>query len=204
VTPEVYESFYGPRNFHFIFNHCLFIISGIDTRDPKSYLDFLRETLSRQAKGKRNIFIFIHNPPKLLSPAGSFSLPNEEEFFSLLERYKVTACFFGDTHAYGRGEHKGTNLILSGGGGRLKQRQPEWGKFNHILKITVEEEMIREGMIILKGGEVHSREILKKWVFIHLFPILKGSGWMLYLVLVILLIISGFFFYKFLKTSQLR
>ena len=204
VTPKVYESLYGPRNFYFIFNNCLFVISGIDPRDPPYYLNYLRETLSQQGKGKKHIFIFIHNPPKLVGPAGSFSLPNEEEFFSLLYSYKVTTCFFGDTHAYGRGQSRGTNLIVSGGGGRLKQRQSEWGKFNHIMKITVDENMIREGMMILKGEEGRFRAIFKKWVFIHLFPILKNSGWMFYLVFAILLTLSGFFCFKFLKTIRSR
>ena len=128
VTPEIYESLYGPRNFYFIFNDCLFIISGIDRRNPTGYLNYLRDTLSKRAAGKRHIFIFMHHPPKGVGIPGSFSLPNEEEFFSLLEIYKVTTCFFGDFHGYWRGQRKGTNLIVSGGGRSFKEVATRMGK----------------------------------------------------------------------------
>jgi hypothetical protein len=180
VTPEVYESLYGPRNFSFTFNGCLFIICGIDSNDPSGYLNYLRNILSKDGKGKKHIFIFEHHPPRVVGEAGSFSLPNEEEFFSLLETYKVTTCFCGDYHAYWRGERRGTNLIVSGGGGgRLKNWQPEWGKFHHIMRITVGEDMTSEEMIILKGVVFPWSE-LRRNVYLCLFPILKDRYWILY------------------------
>ena len=45
VTPEIYESLYGERNFDFIFNDCLFIICGVDLRSPALYLDYLHDTI---------------------------------------------------------------------------------------------------------------------------------------------------------------
>ena len=192
VTPEVYESLYGPRNFRFTFNDCLFIICGIDPENQGSYLTYLRDILSEEGKGKRRIFLFMHHPPKGVGMAGSFSLPYEEEFFSLLEVHKVTSCFFGDYHAYWRGQRRGTNLIVSGGGGgRLKKWQPEWGKFHHILRITVGEDMMNEEMMILKG-EVFPLSELRKWVFVHLFPILKDRDWVLYCGCILFLSLGTF------------
>jgi hypothetical protein len=192
VTPEVYESLYGPRNFSFTFNGCLFIICGIDSNDPGGYLNYLRNILSKDGKGKRHIFIFEHHPPRVVGKVGSFSLPNEEEFFSLLETYKVTSCFFGDYHAYWRGQRRGTNLIVSGGGGgRLKKWQPEWGKFHHILRITVGEDMMSEEMMILKGGVFPLSE-LRKWVFVHLFPPLKDRDWVPYSGVILFLSLGTF------------
>jgi hypothetical protein len=180
VTPEVYESLYGPKNFNFTFNGCLFIICGIDPNDPGGYLSYLRDVLSKEGKRKRYIFLFEHHPPRVVGEAGSFSLPNEEEFFSLLETYKVTTCFFGDYHAYWRGERRGTNLIVSGGGGgRLKNWQLEWGKFHHIMRITVGEDMTSEEMIILKGVVFPWSE-LRRNVYLCLFPVLKDRYWVLY------------------------
>ena len=192
VTPEVYESLYGPKNFNFTFNGCLFIICGTDLNDPGGYLNYLRNILSKDGEGKRHIFIFEHHPPKVVGKAGSFSLPNEEEFFSLLETYKVTACFFGDYHAYWRGERRGTNLIVSGGGGgRLKNWQPEWGKFHHIMKITVGEDMTSEEIIILKGVVFPWSE-LRRNVYLCLFPVLKDRYWILYSGAVVLLSLGIF------------
>jgi hypothetical protein len=180
VTPEVYESLYGPKNFNFTFNDCLFIVFGLDSENQMSYLSYLREVLSKEGKGKRYIFLFEHHPPRVVGKAGSFSLPNEEEFFSLLETYKVTTCFFGDYHAYWRGERRGTNLIVSGGGGgRLKNWQPEWGKFHHIMRITVGADMTSEEMIILKGVVFPWSE-LRRNVYLCLFPVLNDRYWILY------------------------
>ena len=180
VTPEIYESLYGTRNFDFVFNNCLFIICGIDPKNPAHYINYLHDTLSKKGKGKRSIFVFIHHPPRGVGMAASFSLPNEEEFFSLLETYQVTSCFFGDYHGYWRGERKGTNLIVSGGGGTIKSWQPVWGRFHHILKITVDENTISEDMMILPGEVSSFSGTFRKWVFINLFPILINRSWVLY------------------------
>jgi len=182
VTPEVYESLYGPRNFFFVFNQCLFVICGIDPSTPYTYLNFLRETLQREAPGKRYIFLFAHTPPKVaVHIGGSSLLPKENEFFALLEEFKVTSCFFGDRHAYWRGQRKGTGLIISGGGGRFKSYQPEWGKFHHLIKVTVEKEMIDED--ILTAGEGLGLAIaFQHFAFKQLGPFVQGRTWVLYLV----------------------
>ncbi len=187
VTPEIYESLYGARNFDFIFNDCLFILCGIDPKNRTSYLDYLRDTLSHKGNGEKNIFVFMHHPPKGVAKAGSFSLPNEEEFFSLLEAYKVTTCFFGDYHGYWRGQRRGTNLIVSGGGGKIKSWQPIWGRFHHILRITVDENTISEGMMILPGEVLSLSGTLKKWTFVHLFPMIQQKGWVLYVITLLFL-----------------
>jgi 3',5'-cyclic AMP phosphodiesterase CpdA len=118
VTPEIFESLYGARNFDFVFNNCLFIICEIDPRNPTGYLNYLRETLSQKGVGRKYIFIFAHYPPeRLIKYKRRAALPNEEEFFSLVESYKVTTCFFGNYHGYRRAQTKGVNLIVLGGGG---------------------------------------------------------------------------------------
>jgi len=183
ITPERYESLYGSMHFDFVFNDCLFILCGIDERDREGYLRFLRETLFQKGKGRKHIFIFMHPPPSDIGIPDSYPFPGREEFFSLLETYRVTSCFFGDYHGYWRVETKGTNLIVSGGGGgSLKKIQPEWGKFHHLLRITVDENGFSEGMMIFPGTVVDIRGTLKKWMFIHLFPTLKDRGWILYVL----------------------
>jgi hypothetical protein len=108
-------------------------------------------------------------------------LPNEEEFFSLLESYKVTSCFFGDYHGYWRGQRSGTNLIVSGGGGgRLKNSESPWGRFHHMLKITVDENVVSEGMMIHPGELSSVWGALKPWAFVQFFSIVDDRGWILY------------------------
>jgi hypothetical protein len=187
VTPEIYESLYGARDFNFVYNNCLFIICGIDAKNPTYYLDYLRDTLSQKGAGKKYIFVFTHFPPKGLADYIEGPLPSEEEFFSLLEKYKVTTCFFGDFHGYWRGQRKGVNLIVSGGGGRLKSSQPPWGKFHHLLNITVDGNTISESLIVLPGEARSFLGTLEKGTFIHLFPVIQEKGWVLYVLFIFFL-----------------
>ncbi len=183
VTPEVYKLLYGAMNFDFVFNNCFFIICGVDPKNPEVFLNYLRDTLSKEREGKRHIFVFIHYPPKGLTEhiRGSLPIPDEEDFFSLLETYKVTTCFFGDYHGYWRGQRKGVNLIVSGGGGgRLKQSQPEWGKFHHILRVSVDNDIISEDVITLSRRWISFEDIFEERIFTRLFPTVHDRVWVLY------------------------
>ena len=198
VTPEIYESLYGARNFDFIFNDCLFIICGVDLKSPALYLDYLRQALNNNGKGRKHVFVFIHYPPKGLAEhiKGSLPIPREEEFFSILEDHKVTACFFGDYHGYWRGEQKGVNLIVSGGGGgRLKRSQPEWGKFYHILKITVEPEKFVEEVITIQE-QFKLEDAFEEWIFTNLFPVLGTSVKIYYLIFAGFVMVVGYCLFK--------
>ena len=205
VTPEVYESLYGKRNFDFIFNDCLFIICGVDLKFPAIYLDNLRQALNNNGKGRKHIFVFIHYPPKGLAEhiKGSLPIPREEEFFTLLEDHKVTACFFGDYHGHWRGQRKGVNLIVSGGGGRQKRSQPEWGKFHHILKITVEPEKFVEELITIQE-QFELENAFEEWTFTNIFPVLGTSIGVYYLIFVGFAMVFGYSLLKLARAIRSR
>jgi 3',5'-cyclic AMP phosphodiesterase CpdA len=205
VTKDIYESLYGSMNFDFVFNNCLFIICGVDGQKPSDYLDYLQKTLSEKREGKRQRFVFIHYPPRGLADhiEGSLPIPREEELFNLLEGHKVTVCFFGDYHGYWRGQRKGVNLIVSGGGGRLKQSQPEWGKFHHILKVTVDEDKISEDVITIQG-EWGVEDLFEEWVFTNLFPLLGTSRKVYYLIFGGVLMFTCYGLFKLIRASRVR
>jgi len=180
MTPEQYDSLYGSRNFDFVYNDCLFILCGLDARDHTGYLRFLKDTLSQKAKGRKHIFIFMHWPPSTPGIPAVHGLPGGKEFYRLLGHYRVTICFFGDYHGYWRGLREGTSLIVSGGGGGdPSNEETEWGKFHHLLRITVNENGFTEEMMISADTRDDIRERLKKRMFISLFPIIEGKGWVL-------------------------
>lgn len=203
VTQEIYESLYGPINFDFIYNQCLFIICGIDSKNPNIFLNYLQDTLSKKGEGKKHIFVFVHYPPKGLADhiEGALPISKEEDFFSLLEGYRGVTCLFGDYHGYWRGQRKGVNLIVSGGGGRLKPPQSEWGKFNHILRITVDQEKVAEEVMTIQR-QFEFEDWFEEWIFVTLFPFVQKSGWILYLIFSIPIMISGFLIFKFFKTLR--
>jgi Icc-related predicted phosphoesterase len=181
VTQEVFDSLYGARKFDFIFNDCLFILSEVDPKNPVDYLNYLREVLSKKGSGRKYIFVFIHYPPdRIVTYKGGSPLPNEAEFFNIVESYKVTTCFFGHYHGYQRVEVKGVQMVVLGGrGGRLKSWQPEWGKFHHLLKITVDENLVSERMRIVRGAVCNPIRTVKKSICVSLFPMIGSRNWIL-------------------------
>ena len=179
VTERVFESLYGARSFDFTYNHCLFILCGVDLKRPEVFVDDLKSVLSKQAAGKKHIFIFLHFPPTAVIPG--FDFPREKEFLSLLESYKVTACFFGHYHGYRHLQTNGTNMIvLGGGGGSLKSWQSDWGKFHHGLKITVSEDTLTEDIMALPK-EVIFHHSLSWWIVVDILPLLQNRIWIAYL-----------------------
>ncbi len=172
VTPEIYRRLYGAMGFDFTFNNCLFILCGVDLQKPDDFIDDLHRVLSEKAAGKKHVFIFLHYPPQAVIPG--FDFPREKEFLSLLEAYKVAACFFGHYHGYRRVDSRGTNMIvLGGGGGRLKDWQSDWGKFHHGLKITVREDSVTEDIMALEH-EAFFRHSPEWGIAIYILPLVEG------------------------------
>lgn len=205
VTPEIYESLYGPMNFDFIFNDCLFVLCGVDLSERNGYLNYLDKTLSEKGKERKYRFVFIHYPPRGLADhiKGSLPIEREEEFFSLLESHQVTACFFGDYHGYWRGQRKGVAFIVSGGGGRLKPSQPEWGKFHHIMKMTVDKEKVSEDIITVRS-DWGIEDLYEEWVFTSLFPLIGTSREVYYLIFGGILMLTWYCLFKLGRTFRTR
>ena len=204
VTQEVFDSLYGARNYSFIFNQCLFILFEIDLKKPTGYLDYLRNVLSSKGEGMKHIFVFTHHPPKLFSEIENI-FPDQEKFFSLLETYKVTTCFFGHYHGYFRDQRNGVNYVIAGGGGRLKERQSEWGRFHHILKVTVGSNHVTEQMISPKDSVYLDDPLNEEWIFVNLFPLIQGRIWILYgttLLLVSWVVVSLIVFIKSFRRAK--
>jgi hypothetical protein len=180
MTVDAYESLYGPRNFSFVFNNCLFILCAqSDAGKRPFFFNFLKETLEQKGRGRRAVFVLMHAPPEGLTQAMGVPYPKKDEFYSLLESHGVYACFFGDYHGAWRGSRQGVNLIVSGGGGRFKSRQSDWGRFHHILKVSIDPSTISEEALVL-GERIGFADLLQEWVFIRLFPLFHHRAWLLY------------------------
>jgi len=56
----------------------------------------------------------------------------------------------------GTGDFRSMNQFdrVGGGGGRLKSRQSEWGKFHHALQVTVSESGLSEDIMALNKEAV--------------------------------------------------
>ncbi|MFH0887602.1 MAG: metallophosphoesterase [Planctomycetota bacterium] len=194
MTPEMYDASYGPRNFDFVYNNCLFIIVEVDRRNPEAYITYLNDTLSEKGMNKNHIFVFTHTPPDVLVDYIRTSFAYQDEFLALLEKYKVNTCFFGDYHSYWKGIRNGVTYIVSGGGGsRLRPKG-----FHHILKITVYKDKIFEG-IIGTSAKSNLGHWFEEMIFTKILPPIKDSVWTIYLVLVILILCVGYALIKLIK-----
>lgn len=200
VTRKIYEGLYGPRNLNFVYNNCLFILCDGNDRSPENYLDYLRDVLSKKAAEKKYIFVFTHYPPKGLDASiKKACLPNEKEFFALMEQYKVNYCFFGHHHGYWKSERNGTTYIISGGGGtRLEPHIPD--QIHHMLRINVGQDKISEDKIT-SLAQSNLGNWFRETSFSYVFPVIGDNGLALYVILLVILLDSGMLFFLYRKAS---
>jgi 3',5'-cyclic-AMP phosphodiesterase len=204
ITPEVYETLNGPRDYSFVFNNCLFIICDGDGRCEQNYLSFLSDTLSKNAEGKKHIFVFTHFPPRGLDgrieQMKKACLPEETKFYALMEKYKVTSCFFGHYHGYFKRQINGVNYIITGGGGgRLDPGNPP--NYHEMLRITVGPDKMDEEIITSPA-----RSNLGYWVennsFLYVLPLIQTAPWMRFVIMLILLAFAAFSAYRVNRKSN--
>jgi hypothetical protein len=132
---EDFERTYGPANFSFVYRGCLFI--GLNDVYSTDYLDYLKDVLARRPSDVIITFVFMHIPPRYLSPLiQAREMDGEEKFMRLMDRYNVDYVFTGDFHSYFRADRKHTKYIISGGGG--SDLRGGAGSFHHVLLMTVD------------------------------------------------------------------
>ena len=132
---EDFEEMYGPTNFSFIYRGCLFI--GLNDVYNTGYLDYLEDVLSRRPSDVIMTFVFMHIPPRSLSPmVQTREMDGEEEFMRLMDRYNVDYVFAGDFHSYFRADRGHTKYIVTGGGG--SHLRGGGRGFHHALLMTVD------------------------------------------------------------------
>jgi hypothetical protein len=131
---EDFEEIYGPTNFSFIYRGCLFI--GLNDVYNTGYLGYLEDVLARRPSDVIITFVFMHIPPRSLSPmVQAREMEGEEEFMRLMDHYTVDYVFAGDFHSYFRADRKHTKYIVTGGGG--SHLRGGGRGFHHALLMTV-------------------------------------------------------------------
>ncbi len=114
-TPQSFEAIYGPDNFHFTHDGCLFVV--LDDVNTETYLPYLADVLGHRKGDTRMTFVFTHASATFVSPAiTGRDMQGEKRFLSLIEKYNVDYVFSGDYHSYVRTRIKDTTFIVSGGG----------------------------------------------------------------------------------------
>jgi hypothetical protein len=149
--PRDFEEAYGPANFSFTYAGCFFV--GLNDVYNGSYIDRAKEILARRPPGSLMTFVFMHIPPQSLSPAvEGRGIEREDEFFRLVEEYRVDYVFLGDFHSYFRADRGHTKYIVTGGGGEDLYGGTK-RSFFHVLFMKVDPEARTVDEIIYPIGK---------------------------------------------------
>jgi predicted MPP superfamily phosphohydrolase len=129
--------------YSFAFNDTYFIVLNTAWQESKNTLEhklkpeseqwkWLIKQLELAQKDYTNTIIFTHIPPV------AWKDPVErQEFYKLMNQYKVTAVFSGHIHCYYSSVINSTKYVISGGAGSNPHIPKEFGGFYHFIVCTV-------------------------------------------------------------------
>jgi hypothetical protein len=155
VMAAKWQERFGSPYYYFLHKDVLFLC--LNTQDPpvasigEEQVQFAREILSNNAD-VRWTFVFMHDPLWTMpSPNGW------EEIEPLLEGRKHTV-FAGYTHEYTKYERNGqAYIVMATTGGISRLRGPLYGEFDHVMMVTMTDEVPRFANLMIDG--IHDENI---------------------------------------------
>ncbi|HOE12583.1 MAG TPA: metallophosphoesterase [bacterium] len=143
-----FEEEYGPTNFSFEYQNCLFIVLRI-LDSPFSNADslaFLEQLAEQPLDNYRYRFVCMHIPPSISGEIVAREYPESDSLVRLFDRMRIDYVFAGDFHGYAQIQRNDTTYIVTGGGGaplsKKKARQ-----FHHVVVVTVGQNSVSEYII---------------------------------------------------------
>jgi len=100
---------------------------------------------------------------------GLFCSPKRKGLFLTLENYKVTRASWRLPCLLEKPDQGDQPDSFQEGRGAFKKWQPKWGKFHHIMRVTIDENGVNEGIMILPGEVSNFRRTMGKWMLSILF-----------------------------------
>jgi hypothetical protein len=172
---ERFEQSYGPSNFSFEYQNCLFIVLRM-LQEPFSNadsLEFLRKFRAEPIDKYRRRFVFVHIPPPVTPVYKTRAVAEGDELIALFDELKIDTVFSGHFHAYGRVRRAATNYIITGGGGDKLSKVPP-GQFHHALIVRVAPDSVEEQLISVPDtNDLEDR--LEKYAITQLWPMMRNN-----------------------------
>lgn len=181
-----FEKTMGPRQVSFSYEKDLFILLDNAVRPTNDFLPWLEETLQKNAKGKRHIFLFMHRPAFDVDPSkDTFIINPSYPLHQTAKKWGIDYVVAGHYHSYLRSEADGVRYVVTGGAG-----SPLYGKrsFYHALYLEVDETRFVETLLttgwrpapreeLIKGGYLAFYDFHRRfpWLFVSLL-ILSQTG----------------------------
>ncbi|OGP53730.1 MAG: hypothetical protein A2Y65_01435 [Deltaproteobacteria bacterium RBG_13_52_11] len=173
-----FEEMYGPTNFSFDYQGCLFIVLRILDKprySTEESLAFLESILSARRRDYKKVFVFMHIPPPVSADFVARKFENPDKFIALCDKFKVDYIIAGDYHGYARVQHRDTvYLVTGGGGGHLEKEKP--GAFHHVVLITVGPQAVSERILFTKRAE-EFEDILERWAIADVYSWMSKNVW---------------------------
>jgi len=168
-----FEKMYGPANFYFEYNGCLFV--GLCTLPPpystKGSIAFLDSTLAKHRKENQKVFVFTHMPVVRSAGPSTASFEDAQGFIDIIDRYGVDYVISSHFRGYDRTERKDTVYLVTGGGGAPLEEKETFGGLHHAVVLTVDHGAVSEKAVLAR----HSAGIAgipRYFAITKLFPVL--------------------------------
>jgi Icc-related predicted phosphoesterase len=171
VSLNDFEGMYGPPNFSFEYNECLFIGLCLlpAPYSTETSIEFLKSTLKKKRKDNQKVFVFMHVPPVLKPNTVTPSFENSQEFVDIINQYKVDYVISAHYHGYIRNEFGGTIYLVSGGGGGGLDETKSFGGLYHVVVLTVDPESVSEKEIFAQP-RIDIPGAVKRFAMADLYP----------------------------------
>lgn len=199
-----FENLYGPENFSFEYNKCLFVFLSNILQDGEEANIFLENVLSKRNKDIRKTFVFSPTPSRaILNKVFPESPAWMSEQDKILDKYGVDYVISGDYHR--NLEFRGVNnteYIVSGPGGSHFYPDSIFGRIKCASKITVYPDGIMRELLVCDTIIITDNSI-RHFIYNKLSKYFETKTMPLNLVLTVIILNALFAVYKFIKGIKL-
>lgn len=146
---EDFQNIYGPVNFSFIYNNCLFIfISNINQEDTEAK-GYFESVLSNRSPNIKHTFVFCPTPLRVVLNKVLDCPLWISEFDKVIDKHKVDYVISGDYHKHMELEdnNKVQHIVSGSGGAHFIEKSP-FGRFRNGTKMTVYPDAVLREIVV--------------------------------------------------------
>lgn len=177
-TKADFQNIYGPINFSFIYNDCLFIfISNIGQEDIEAR-NYLENVLAGRGEDIKHTFVFCSTPLRgIINKV--FQVPYwVSEFDRIIEKYKVDYVISGDYHRHVElTDNNGIQYITSGSGGSHYHGDNSFGRFRNGTKVIVYPDGVMKEIVICNKKVIITDNSIRRFIYNKVIPLVESGFW---------------------------
>lgn len=199
-----FEKIYGPVNFNFTYNNCLFIfISNIDQEDIKAK-DYLESILSNRSSKIKYTFVFCSTPLRIVLSKVLDCPLWISEFDRIIDKYKVDYVISGDYHKHLEltDDNKIQHIVSGSGGAHFIEKTP-FGRFKNGTKITVYPDAVMREIVVCDKKIILTDNSIRRFIYNKFGNELSKNIILLNVIAVFSIINVLFSSYLFIKRIEL-